>query len=593
MIHACRIAILGDNLLTLNNFALLDWILEIAKNNNDCFINKFLKYNELGKSSEEIKEEKRAELRKIWFIASILHDIGYLFETFRSILKSLKFFENIPKMKLFLNEISNTEYNCLPFPKFEHGDLSDLFIRHLSEEAHPSLIYAGLIAKNHSTLKQIDFFNDPLSSLLIILDEFQEWNRPVINIESIEQFLKSPLREDKGKNLLIKDKEYENGMFSLIKNNEEIQLEFGLLLNNKPSNLLCFKLPLALFDKSKMISRINLNNKDDKSKYKLDLKFFILVPPELYSLILQFEDFKKMCKNYYEIKKWYDSIKIKYCDIKEQNNFIELNCANTLDYSSFVKYEFGGSISLLHSCLDSLWKEIDDYINSIKLWYKKNVKIEEKFKYISPQDYLLKIERTIEIVYKNIKSYPLHKINTLLVLDEATEFSKDYSPKFKLKRAGNDEEPLKIIEVEHKKYKKDNKIYKIEMNYDIYLHPPVKPDKEITLIIEQKLFKKLNRDFEYSFHWTLYPKNYPENLLNLTELNFSLSFEGIKVKNMIIGEKIDKKIFSQYCAKLETNQLQRNAFECNFKELMIEKGFKDFNYNIGNSYGLFFYLEEI
>ncbi|MHA1440216.1 MAG: hypothetical protein ACTSPD_21925, partial [Promethearchaeota archaeon] len=278
MIHACRIAIIGDKLLTQDNFALIDWILEVAKDDK-CIIKKYLKINEKGKNEEDIIKEKRAELRKIWFIASILHDIGYLFETYRSILKSLEFFNNIPKIKQFLNQISNIEYNCLPFPKFEHGDLSDLFIKHLSEETHPSLTYAGLIAKNHSSLNKFEFFKDPLSSLLIILDEFQEWNRPVVNIESIDQFLKSPLREEQGKDLLTKDKEYENGLFSLNKKDKEIKLRLGLLLNNKPSNLLYFKLPLVLFDKSKILSRINLNNKSNESEYKFDLRFFILVPP--------------------------------------------------------------------------------------------------------------------------------------------------------------------------------------------------------------------------------------------------------------------------------------------------------------------------
>jgi hypothetical protein len=141
---------------------------------------------------------------KLWYLASLLHDIGYWVDIQKSVQELLIFFQNSPLLKEFQNnllknitwlsqQISNGEifnYNECDKPGEDHGVISayhvlELLKRIADDDKTINVIdyYPAInaILLHNSRKHIVSFNNNPLAFLLIICDSIQEWNRPKLN----------------------------------------------------------------------------------------------------------------------------------------------------------------------------------------------------------------------------------------------------------------------------------------------------------------------------------------------------------------------------------------------------------------------------
>jgi hypothetical protein len=148
-------------------------------------------------------------LKKIWFITAIDHDIGYSFTYLRELFKSNSMLKsdspdelNNPKLdkahtistiKRELENVFDHLYDlirthatsidailhdtCLKV--IPHGVIGAFHVRNLIENEYVLEMAARAIARHDDDSRQICFHKEPLCFLLVLLDEIQEWGRPL------------------------------------------------------------------------------------------------------------------------------------------------------------------------------------------------------------------------------------------------------------------------------------------------------------------------------------------------------------------------------------------------------------------------------
>jgi hypothetical protein len=178
-----------------------------------CFMGHFLLEMEVPYKGDVIpfwqliaqdKYDKQQVLR-IWYIASLLHDIGYYIELQKSIIEVISFFDNSPFLNEFKNSLQKTLqelsqkigdqnfvcYTTLDKPGEDHGIIGAhhlyYLLKQISKEiSDPDLTkeYAAAIraiALHNSRRQTVSFRQDSFAFLLIICDTIQEWKRPRFN----------------------------------------------------------------------------------------------------------------------------------------------------------------------------------------------------------------------------------------------------------------------------------------------------------------------------------------------------------------------------------------------------------------------------
>jgi hypothetical protein len=156
-------------------------------------------------------------LKKIWLIAAIDHDIGYSFTYIRELFKSNSMLKsdspndpNDPNKPLKLDkphtisviskEIENvfeqlydiirthatsidTILHNTNLKEIPHGVIGAFYVRNLIENEYVIELAARAIARHDDDSRQICFHKEPLCFLLVLLDEIQEWGRPLKTTE--------------------------------------------------------------------------------------------------------------------------------------------------------------------------------------------------------------------------------------------------------------------------------------------------------------------------------------------------------------------------------------------------------------------------
>lgn len=147
-----------------------------------------------------------------WWIAALLHDVGYSIELVANSAKLLKFFSNHSGIRHFGTDIKDayarlaqsldypTEIAADPKRGRDHGVIA---AAHLGETAriisrdgsseHDPAIRA--IAFHNSRVPWIDGAKDPIAALLVICDSLQEWSRINLGFEHAPQTMLSQLYE--------------------------------------------------------------------------------------------------------------------------------------------------------------------------------------------------------------------------------------------------------------------------------------------------------------------------------------------------------------------------------------------------------------
>jgi hypothetical protein len=147
------------------------------------------------------KDDRHQILLRLWYTASLLHDVGYGIDVLKGARTLLRFLGGTKPMKSLLNrldaaltELSKdmeaaglTRYTAADKPGEDHGIVAAWHLEHLLREAATTDAtihckdYAPAIraiAMHNSRKHRVSFADDPLAFLLILCDSLQEWHRP-------------------------------------------------------------------------------------------------------------------------------------------------------------------------------------------------------------------------------------------------------------------------------------------------------------------------------------------------------------------------------------------------------------------------------
>lgn len=144
---------------------------------------------------------EKFEVLKLWYLAALLHDIGYLLDALKATNEALEFFKNSGAVKRFTDDVKKAldalseriddemfcDYAAKDKPGEDHGVISALHLEALLKsiaddkdkvkmEYYQPAIRA--IATHNSRKHTISFAKEPLGFLLILCDTIQEWVRP-------------------------------------------------------------------------------------------------------------------------------------------------------------------------------------------------------------------------------------------------------------------------------------------------------------------------------------------------------------------------------------------------------------------------------
>lgn len=287
--HACRIALLGDILLREEiivdgkKLRLLDLVRELMIANFQA--RAMFESYDIDINNKELIDNK---ILQIWFVSAIFHDIGFIYEAFMESWKNMHFLNEYPNFKqffldvessiarfqneFFISKIHNKYISCDFIRGFDHGKIGACLISNLLGESNLICDMAAVIADRHTSKEEIDFIDNPLSFLMIILDEVQEWERPVIGKKIEEKALSEKISDYSGYSESISDTSELNNVIlnyevrAVDGNKKNLVLEFILDYGNKRDILdkTSFSFPLMLYLKYKNIQRLRIEKRAKK-----------------------------------------------------------------------------------------------------------------------------------------------------------------------------------------------------------------------------------------------------------------------------------------------------------------------------------------
>jgi hypothetical protein len=193
--HACRVATLGTRIL--------EW-LDTQPRLKDVFAHAIAEWypNSLPHMSE-----MRSSARTAFWIAALLHDIGYPYTWLDILEEDLSFFEDSYAIKDIINPAihsalddcrnelqsqGESQFHLRLKKELNHGIISALYVLGRTSEygsQEPIMKAAARTIAKHACQVPVDFSEDPLSFLLILTDECQEWQRPIIASNAIAAWI--------------------------------------------------------------------------------------------------------------------------------------------------------------------------------------------------------------------------------------------------------------------------------------------------------------------------------------------------------------------------------------------------------------------
>ncbi len=207
LLHACRMALLGERILlgkiTYDDgkeFRLLDLVRELFRKQKDT--QKLLKLYEVDTLNNEALDKI---ILQVWFIAALFHDVGFIYEAFTEVWENLKDIMKYPnfremhldiekalanfKKRFSVSDVREKLYKSRFTREFDHSKIGACLISNLLGESNLICDMAAFITDHHSSNETLEFTERPLSFLMVLLDEIQEWQRPVLGRKLRDQIL--------------------------------------------------------------------------------------------------------------------------------------------------------------------------------------------------------------------------------------------------------------------------------------------------------------------------------------------------------------------------------------------------------------------
>ena len=305
LLHACRMALLGERILqgkiTYDDgkgFRLLDLVRELFRKQKDT--QKLLKLYEVDTLNNEALDEK---ILQIWFIAALFHDVGFIYEAFTEVWENLKDIMKYPnfkemhldvekalanfKKRFSVSDVRVKLYKSKFTREFDHSKIGACLISNLLGESNLICDMAAFITDHHSSNETLEFTERPLSFLMVLLDEIQEWERPVLGrkirdqilsekISKLSPFIEYPEVKPELESISLSsdnDKDFEIKM-----KNGNLNLDFTLDYGDNATILekTDFSFPLMLYLKYKDLQRLRIG---DERKLKEALREALEVSP--------------------------------------------------------------------------------------------------------------------------------------------------------------------------------------------------------------------------------------------------------------------------------------------------------------------------
>jgi len=305
LLHACRMALLGERILKGKiiyddgkEFRLLDLVRELFRKQKDT--QKLLKLYEVDTLNNEALDEK---ILQIWFIAALFHDVGFIYEAFTEVWENLKDIMKYPnfkemhldiekalanfKKRFSVSDVRVKLYKSKFTREFDHSKIGACLISNLLGESNLICDMAAFITDHHSSNETLEFTERPLSFLMVLIDEIQEWERPVLGrkirdqilseeISKLSPFIEYPEVKPELESILLSsdnDKDFEIKM-----KNGNLNLDFTLDYGDNASVLekTDFSFPLMLYLKYKDLQRLRIG---DERKLKEALREALEVSP--------------------------------------------------------------------------------------------------------------------------------------------------------------------------------------------------------------------------------------------------------------------------------------------------------------------------
>jgi len=305
LLHACRMALLGERILKGKiiyddgkEFRLLDLVRELFRKQKDT--QKLLKLYEVDTLNNEALDEK---ILQIWFIAALFHDVGFIYEAFTEVWENLKDIMKYPnfkemhldiekalanfKKRFSVSDVRVKLYKSKFTREFDHSKIGACLISNLLGESNLICDMAAFITDHHSSNETLEFTERPLSFLMVLLDEIQEWERPVLGrkirdqilsekISKLSPFIEYPEVKPELESISLSSDSNED--FEIKMKNGNLNLDFTLDYGDNATILekTDFSFPLMLYLKYKDLQRLRIG---DERKLKEALREALEVSP--------------------------------------------------------------------------------------------------------------------------------------------------------------------------------------------------------------------------------------------------------------------------------------------------------------------------
>lgn len=296
LLHACRIALLGERILMGKitydgdkEFRLLDLVRELLKKQEDT--QKLLDIYEVDTADNEALDGK---ILQVWYIAALFHDVGFIYEAFTEAWRNLQVLIQFPNFKEMYLDVEKVllnfkkgfsvsevraEHKSEFTREFDHSKIGACLISNLLSESNLICDMAAFITDHHSSNETLEFSKRPLSFLLVLLDEIQEWQRPVLGrkihdqilsekISNLSPFIEYPKVDPELESIsLSSDSKVD---FEIKMENGKLNLGFILDYGDKASVLekTNFSYPLMLYLKYKDLQRLRIDKREIREEAK-------------------------------------------------------------------------------------------------------------------------------------------------------------------------------------------------------------------------------------------------------------------------------------------------------------------------------------
>jgi hypothetical protein len=305
--HSCRLGISGDiilsgkisNLKKNREIKVITLIGELMKRNR-LYHDLFTKH-----SIPTDGENYHRFLLGAWYVASILHDIGFVFEAYLQIREDISLFQNFRPMRQFFRKIDegldqlekdlqmsglvpdSTMSTTSKHPS--HERIGAAFAKSLLS-TDPLLEIASRMVFMHYPENQISFSEEPLAYLMTALDETQEWKRPLVDKASLLAVLQGEKQSAELVTELpcisLDSDSMEAFLWNIDQHDNHLCLHFILNYDDNTSDLLKteFNFPLAVYLKQRSISRLKAGSLETLRKVCDEL---LLVSPSEFDFDLK------------------------------------------------------------------------------------------------------------------------------------------------------------------------------------------------------------------------------------------------------------------------------------------------------------------